>query len=46
MNIESTAALEDEACYSQQAKCLQPVKGVNWNAANLVIAQDAGRQKT
>lgn len=45
MNIESTAALQDEACYSQQAKCLEPVKGMNRNAANLVIAQDAGRQK-
>lgn len=46
MNIESTAALEDKACYSQQAKCLEPIKGMNWNAANLVITQDAGRQKT
>ena len=46
MNIESTAALEDEAWYSQQAKSLEPVKGMNWNTANLVITQDAGRQKT
>lgn len=46
MNIKSAAALEDEICYSQQAKRLEPVKGINWNAANLVITQDAGRQKT
>lgn len=46
MNIESTAALEDEACYSQQAKRLEPVKGMNRDAANLVITQDAGRQRT
>lgn len=45
MNIESTAALEDEACYSQQAKRLEPVEGMDRDAANLVITQDAGRQK-
>lgn len=46
MNIESTAALEDEACYSQQAKRLEPVEGMNRDAADLVITQDAGRQRT
>lgn len=45
MNIESTAALEDEACYSQQAKRLEPVEGMDRDAADLVITQDAGRQK-
>lgn len=46
MNIESTAALEDEACYSQQAKRLEPVEGMNRDAADLVVTQDAGRQRT
>lgn len=45
MNIESTAALEDEAQYSQQAKGLEPVEGMDRDAANLVITQDAGRQR-
>ncbi len=46
MNIESTAALEDKACYSQQAKRLEPIESMNRDAANLVITQDAGRQRT
>lgn len=41
MNIESTAALEDETCYSQQAKGLQAVEGVDRDAADLVVTQDA-----
>lgn len=44
MNTESSAALEDEVCYLQQAKSLEPIKSMNWNAANLVITQDAGKQ--
>lgn len=44
MNTESSAALEDEVCYLQQAKSLEPIKSMNRNAANLVITQDAGKQ--
>lgn len=34
----------DEACYSQQSERFEPVEGVNRNAADLVVTQDAGKQ--
>lgn len=43
MKSESSAA-QDEVCYLQQAKSLEPIKSMNWNAANLVITQNAGKQ--
>lgn len=44
MNIECTAALGEEASYSQQTKRLEAVEGVDGDAADLVVAQDAGKK--
>lgn len=46
LNIESTAALKDEACYSQQAKGLEPIESMDRDAANLVITENSVRQRT
>lgn len=42
-NTESTAALGGEACYSQKTERPEAIEGVEWDAADLVVAQDAGR---